>query len=37
VDIPFGAPELASLAYRAVADDAVAVADDARGALEVEV
>jgi hypothetical protein len=37
VDVPHGAPELASLAHRAVADDAVAVADDARVPLEVEV
>ena len=36
VDVPLDAPELASLAHHAVADDAVAVADDARVLLEVE-
>ena len=36
VDVPLGAPELAELTQRAVADDAVAVADDARVLLEVE-
>jgi hypothetical protein len=37
VDVPLGAPELASLAHRAVADDAIAVADNAGVLLEVEV
>jgi hypothetical protein len=37
VHVRLGAPELAQLAHRAVADDALAVADDARVALEVEV
>jgi len=40
VDVPLGAPELALLALlaqRAITDDAVAVADDARVLPEVEV
>src|SRR5918994_8014115 len=36
VDVSLGAPELASLAHRSVADDAIAVADDARVLREVE-
>jgi hypothetical protein len=37
VDVPLGAPELASLAHRAVADYAIAVTDNAGVLLEVEV
>jgi hypothetical protein len=37
VDVPLDAPELAPLADHAVAHDAVAVADDARVLLELEV
>ena len=36
VNVPLGAPELAQLAHRPVADDAVAVAHDAHVPLEVE-
>jgi len=37
VDVALGAAELAPVVQHAVADDAVAVADDARVPLEVEV
>jgi hypothetical protein len=37
VDVALDAPQLAPLAHQAVADDAVAVADDARVSLEVDV
>jgi hypothetical protein len=37
VDVPLDARELASLAHHAVADDAFAIADDARVTPEVEV
>ena len=36
MDVPLDAPELASLAHHAVAHDAVAVADDARVVVELE-
>src|SRR4051795_9802901 len=37
VDVPLHVPQLASLAHHPVAEDAVAVADEARVPLEVEV
>ena len=37
VDVPLDAPELGSLAHQAVADDALAVPEDARVLLELEV
>ena len=36
MDVPLDTPELASLAHKAVADDAIAVADNARVLLEFE-
>ena len=37
MDVPFGVPKLAFLAHRPIADDAIAIADDARVLLEVDV
>ena len=36
MDVALDAPQLASLAHHAVADDAFAVADDARVALDIQ-